>query len=67
MTQIILYDNRNIHIDGYKKILHFDSKKLSIKCKDKILEINGNNLLIDSFSEVCMVVSGIIENVSWVN
>ena len=66
MTQVILYDNKTVHIDGYKSIIIFDSQKLSLKCKDRILVINGKNLLIDSFSGVCMVVSGIIENVSWV-
>ncbi len=67
MTQVILYDNKSVHIDGYKNIINFNSAKMSLKCKDKILEIKGNNLCIDSFSEVSMVVSGQIEDISWVN
>ena len=67
MTQIILYDNKTIHIDGYKSIINFRSDELSVKCKERTLVIKGSELQIDSFSEVCMVVSGKINDVSWVN
>ena len=65
MTQIILYDNKSVHIDGYKNIITFNSDHLCVSCKNRILEIYGNNLQIDSFTEVCMVVSGKIDNICW--
>ena len=65
MTQIILYGNKSVHIDGYKCIINFTSSRLSIRCKEKVLIIKGSNLMIDSFTSVYMVVSGIIDDISW--
>ena len=65
MTQVILYDDKTVHIDGYKNIISFDSEHMCIKCKDKVLDITGKNLQIDSFSEVKMVISGRINNIGW--
>lgn len=67
MTQVILYGNKSVHIDGYKSIITFDSERLCISCKNKILEIKGKELIIDSFTGVCMNISGYISDVSWVN
>lgn len=67
MTQIIIYDNKSVHIDGYKSIITFDSERLCISCKNRILEIKGKGLQIDSFTEVCMNISGYICDISWVN
>ena len=67
MTQVILYGNKSVHIDGYKSIITFDSNHLCVNCKDKILSIKGSNLRINSFSGVCMVISGKIDDISWVN
>ncbi|MBR1815486.1 MAG: YabP/YqfC family sporulation protein [Lachnospiraceae bacterium] len=65
MTQVILYDDRTVHIDGYKNIISFDSEHMCIRCKDKVLDIKGKNLQIDSFSEVKMVISGVISGLEW--
>lgn len=67
MTQIILFDNNSVHIDGYKSIINFNSEFMCVKCKDKVLKINGKNLQIDSFTEVYMVISGQIDSICWVN
>ena len=65
MTQVILYDDTTVHIDGYKNIINFDSVHICIRCKDKILNITGKNLQIDSFSDVKMVISGVISGLEW--
>ncbi|MBQ9277314.1 MAG: YabP/YqfC family sporulation protein [Lachnospiraceae bacterium] len=65
MTQIILYGNKSIHIDGYKCIVSFTSKQLSVKCRNKTLNIKGCDLKIDSFTSVYMVISGTIDDISW--
>lgn len=65
MTQVILFDDKSVHIDGYKNIISFNSEHMCIRCRDKVLDIRGNNLQIDSFSEVKMVISGVISGLEW--
>ena len=65
MTQVILFDDKSVHIDGYKNIISFNSEHMCIRCRDKVLDIRGNNLQIDSFSEVKMVTSGVISGLEW--
>ncbi|MBQ9609986.1 MAG: YabP/YqfC family sporulation protein [Lachnospiraceae bacterium] len=65
MTQVVLYDDKTVHIDGYKNIINFNSEHMCIRCRDKVLNIKGKNLQIDSFSEIKMIISGVILCLEW--
>ena len=58
MTQIIMQGQSLIHIDGYDRIINFDTEAISLKCKDKILTVRGRGLRIDSFDSAKMQISG---------
>lgn len=67
MTRIILYDQKSIHIDGYKSIVSLDHSRICIQCSKKAVEICGEDLFISSFSGIEMTVGGLITGIRWID
>lgn len=67
MTRIILYEQKSMHIDGYKSILSFADETICILCKKKVLEITGTGLYIASFNGIEMTVNGLISGIRWID
>ncbi len=67
MTRIILYDQKSMHIDGYKNILRFSEEKIYIQCKEQILEVSGSKLYISSFNGIEMTINGMISGIKWID
>lgn len=65
MTQILMYDQTCMHVDGYKSMRHFDTKTIELQCGKKKLQISGNSLLITSFHAEEMIIYGNILSVEW--
>lgn len=65
MTQIIIYDQTGIHVDGYKRIISFDSSMILLQCKKKKLIVTGNALAIASFTSEEILIRGEILSVNW--
>lgn len=67
MTRAVMIDQNYLHIDGYRNIISFDDQCIRLDCKTKILEIQGEKLLIDSFTGIEMTISGKVDNICWMN
>lgn len=67
MTRIILYEQKSMHIDGYKNIISFSNETICIQCRKRILEISGKGLYIASFNGIEMTVNGSISGIRWID
>ncbi len=67
MTRIILYDQKSIHIDGYKNIISFGDDRICIQCRKNAVEITGDKLFISSFSGIEMTIGGKITGIRWID
>ncbi|MDE6026421.1 MAG: YabP/YqfC family sporulation protein [Lachnospiraceae bacterium] len=65
MTRVTLINQKKVFIDGYRTVMSIDDNRITIDCKNKILEINGSNLSILLFTGVEMTVTGIISSIEW--
>lgn len=61
--RIIIFD-RGININNYDEVLLFESNKILIRIKDKIIKITGENLTIKRFENKEIFISGIINNIN---
>ncbi len=52
----------SIDITNYKDILTFDDNNIIIDCKDFILKIKGNNLIINKLLDNEVLITGTIEH-----
>ena len=60
--KIILKENK-INIVNYQEIIDFSVNKISIKCDNKIVNIEGKNLIISKMIDNELLIVGIIFNV----
>lgn len=60
--EIILKDNK-INIINYKDILDFSESKISLRCDNKIINIEGKNLIISKMLDDELLITGIIFNI----
>ena len=60
--EIILKDNK-INIINYKEILDFSESKISLRCDNKIINIEGKNLIISKMLDEELLITGIIFNI----
>lgn len=65
MSRIIICNSKKIYIDDYKSVIHISNKNIIIKCKNKILNITGDNLKISDYTKNRMTIDGIICNINW--
>lgn len=59
--QIVIKDN-SINIINYDEIIDFSLTKISIKCQNKIVVIDGRELLITKMLDNEVLIKGIINN-----
>ena len=56
--------NNKIKIYYYDKINHFSQNKISIIKDDKIVNVEGNNLVIETMFEELVIISGNIKKIT---
>lgn len=66
MTQIHLYDQSCVHIDGYKHIISFDTTRVLLQCKKHKLLVSGCSLRITSYQADELLIQGEIASINWV-
>lgn len=60
--EIIVKDNK-VDIINYKEIIDFSTNKISLKCDNKIINIDGKNLIISKMLDDELLITGIIINI----
>ena len=60
--QIIIKENQ-INIINYEEIIDFSTNKISLRCNNKIINIEGKNLIISKMLDEEILITGIIYNV----
>lgn len=60
--EIIVKDNK-VDIINYKEIIDFSTNKISLKCDNKIINIEGKNLIISKMLDDELLITGIIFNI----
>lgn len=60
--EIIFKDNK-VDIINYKEIIDFSANKISLRCDNKIINIEGKNLIISKMLDDELLVTGIIFNI----
>ena len=61
--KLILDDNR-INIVNYEEIIDFSLSTIKVKLKDKIVSIEGRNLVINKMVDNEILITGNISNIS---
>lgn len=64
--EIIVKDNK-VDIINYKEIIDFSTNKISLKCDNKIINIDGKNLIISKMLDDELLITGIIINIRITN
>lgn len=60
--EIIIKENK-VDIINFKEIIDFSTNKISLKCDDKIINIEGKNLIISKMLDDELLITGIIFSV----
>ena len=60
--EIIIKEN-SINIINFKEIIDFSINKISLKCDDKIINVEGKNLIISKMIDDELLITGIIFNI----
>ncbi|MFA5602483.1 MAG: YabP/YqfC family sporulation protein [Bacilli bacterium] len=55
--KLIIYEDK-IYIDNYKELNNFDSSKIVISGENKIIEINGDDLIISRLLNKELLITG---------
>ena len=63
----IIIKNNYINIINFEKIIDISEKQIIVKDKEKMIEINGNNLLLNKMFTDELLVKGNIENIKFIN
>lgn len=59
--EIILKENK-VNIINFLEIIDFSATKISLRCNDKIVNIEGKNLIISKMLDDELLITGIIFN-----
>ena len=59
----IVIKNNLVNIINIKEIIDFSTAKITVKCNDQMIIIEGKNLIISKMIEDEVLISGIITNV----
>lgn len=59
----LTYSGNKINIVNYKKINIFDNDKVEINCFNKLITINGDNLIITRLFNEELLIEGTIDSV----
>lgn len=60
--EIILKEN-NVNIINFQEIIDFSVNKISLRCDNKIINIEGKNLIISKMLDEEVLITGIIYSV----
>jgi len=60
--EIIIKENQ-INIINFREIIDFSTNKISLKCDNKIINIEGKNLIISKMLDEELLITGIIFNI----
>ena len=60
--EIIIKEN-SINVINFKEIIDFSINKISLKCDDKIINVEGKNLIISKMIDDELLITGIIFNI----
>ena len=60
--QIIIKENQ-IYIINYEELIDFSTNKIWLRCNNKIINIEGKNLIISKMLDEEILITGIIYNV----
>ena len=60
----IIIKNNQLNVINYDEIIDFSLVKITIRIKQKIISIEGNNLIISKMIDDEVLVSGNISNIS---
>jgi len=59
--EIILKEN-SINIINFKEIIDFSTNKISLRCDNKIINVEGKNLIISKMLDEEVLITGTINN-----
>lgn len=60
--EIIIKEN-TVNIINFKEIIDFSTSKISLRCDNKIINIEGKNLIISKMLDDELLITGIIFNI----
>ena len=60
--EIILKENK-VNIINFKEIIDFSTNKISLRCDNKIVNIEGKNLIISKMLDDELLITGTIYNI----
>ena len=60
--EIIIKENK-VNIINFKEIIDFSVNRISLRCDNKIINIEGKNLIISKLLDEEVLITGIISNV----
>ena len=59
--------NNKVKVFYYDKIIHFSQNKISILKRNKKIDIEGKNLVIETMFDELIIISGNIEKIALLN
>lgn len=60
----LILDNNRLNIVNYEEIIDFSLSNIKVKLKDKIVSIEGGNLVINKMVDNEILITGNISNIS---
>ena len=60
----LILDNNRLNIVNYEEIIDFSLANIKVKVKDKIVSIEGRNLVINKMVDNEILITGNISNIS---
>ena len=60
----LILDNKRLNIVNYEEIIDFSLSNIKVKLKDKIVSIEGRNLVINKMVDNEILITGNISNIS---
>ncbi|MGM9882253.1 MAG: YabP/YqfC family sporulation protein [Bacilli bacterium] len=61
----MIYKNNKLDVINYTEMLDFSDVKISVKYKDKVYHIEGNNLVISRMIDNEVLISGDIKTITF--
>ena len=64
-VNVRIMGKREVFIENYRYIIEYSEAVLKLQCKNRILKITGNKLVIEYYSKDEMLVKGIIDEICY--
>lgn len=59
----IIINEKQINIINFKEVIDFSTNNISVKCENKIINIEGKNLIISKMIDDELLITGLIHNI----